>query len=157
MKVKPGVFMPTARILCLECHGPNFPRKQFDPSSEEWERQITPQPMEEHHEMTFCDQCGEDIQMEESIAREHNLVKALKDRGYAAYMEQTGGMNDAGSVETTDGGYYMFTYNFNGDDGWWLIRYDEDGDPVDSVDQYSTYSDVAILEHILRQKDIKRR
>jgi len=39
----------------------------------------------------------------------------LKEMGYVASMLQTGGMNHAGSIEKVDGGYYQFTYNFDGD------------------------------------------
>lgn len=138
-KVKKGVWMPTAQLLCYECHGnENLP---YPKTEEEWRRITQPQELKYGNDVTFCDDCGTSIQVEESVAREHNLVAALRQRGFSAEMAQTGGMCSAASIEPSealkgakgpdDVGEILVTYNDGGDGLYWMGAYDNDFSPLD--------------------------
>jgi len=137
--VKRGVWTPWAQVLCYECHGnENLPDPKTDA---EWARMIEPVQLMEDKAVTFCDGCHTDIQVYDSVAYEHNLVKALKDRGFDAVMAQTGGMMSACSITPSedlqknggpDGiGEILITYNDSGDNLYWMGVYDNDTSTVD--------------------------
>lgn len=158
LKAKRGVWMPTAAVLCLECHGPNFPRYSHDPFSEEWEELIRPTEIEEGKAVTFCDRCREDIQVYESVAFEHNMVGLLQRNGVKAEMEQTGGMNSAGSVFCTDNNFYLFTFNMDGDNEWGITKLTEDYELIDGDYLGETFSsEDDLFEFIISREDIIRR
>jgi hypothetical protein len=138
-------------VLCYECHGFKFPKTisdgdrgfktiEIELSEFEQKRCTTPLPIEEGKRITFCDKCGQDIQVYDTVAVEHNLVKKLRDFGIDAFMEQTGGMNSACCVykkymgpleKDTYPPYFMATFNWDGDDVWYIGSYDELGDWVE--------------------------
>lgn len=165
-EVKPGIWTPKAKVICYECHGPTFKNRDFDPetrtfsdktlSQEEWEKVISETEVKEGYIVTLCDDCGEEIQVDESVAAEHNLVLRLKEAGIDAAMAQTGGMNSACEINTSDKGWYLATYNFNGDDQWWICRYDKDGEHVDVHDDFNTPSNDEAFNYITKQDDVKR-
>lgn len=137
--VKRGIWTPWAQVLCYECHGnENLPNPKTDA---EWARMTEPVPLMEDKAVTFCDGCGTDIQVYDSVAYEHNLVQALKDHGFDAVMSQTGGMMSGCSITPSedlqkdgdpDGiGEILITYNDSGDNLYWMGIYDNDISPAD--------------------------
>lgn len=131
---KHGIFTPEAAVLCLSCHGPTIQQKQFEGLA--WEYIQKPAPLEEENSTTNCDQCGVPIQIENSIAREHSLMRDLRGIGINANMWQTGGMKHAVGIikrhYTEDQikhgvpPYYLITYDFEGDKKFHLT--DTDGE-----------------------------
>lgn len=137
--VKLGVWTPWAQVLCYECHGnENLPNPKTD---EEWARMTAPQPLFDGNAVTFCDGCHADVQVYDSVAYEHNLVAALRDRGFDAVMAQTGGNQSGCSITPSedlqkngepDGiGEILVTYNDSGDNLYWMGVYDNDVSPAD--------------------------
>ena len=97
---KGATWTPWAQILCPEHIGrENFPNP---PSNEEWQRWTTRAPLEEGSAVTFCDNCGDPVQLDRQVAEEHNLVYELRAMGFEASMGQTGGMNSACLVNIAD-------------------------------------------------------
>lgn len=132
--IKRGVWTPWAQVLCYDCHGnENLPNPKTD---EEWARMVAPQPLADGNAVTFCDGCGADVQVYDSVAYEHNLVAALRDRGFDAVMAQTGGMMSGCSITPSEElrkngdpegiGEILITYNDSGDDQYWMGVYDND-------------------------------
>lgn len=153
MEAKIGVWTPWAVILCCECHGPEFPKQTFDVESEEWQRFITPQELKEGNGLTHCDRCKEEIQLDEDIAKEHEVMFALLDKGIIAEMEQTGGMNHALTIPAESGTYYL-TYNFDGDGLWWCSELDEEYAPLGEafwIEEEELLDSIEELEGIQRK------
>lgn len=125
---RPGIWTPTARVICFECHGPVFPRKTYRVGADEWLAVTTPKRLEEDNDITKCDTCECDIQLEEGIAQEHNLVLKLREVGIDAHMEQTGGMCSAACIEKKDGGYYYVTAGVDSDYQFVMGEYDNEGE-----------------------------
>ena len=134
--VKRGVWTPWAQVICYDCHGnENLPEPKTE---EEWARMTAPQPLIDGNAVTFCDDCHTDIQVYDSVAYEHNLVAALRERGFDAVMEQTGGMMSGCSITPSeelraggdpDGiGEILITYE---EDSYWMGVYDNDVCPAD--------------------------
>ena len=132
--VKRGVWTPWAQVVCYDCHGnENLPNPKTD---EEWARMTSPQPVADGNAVTSCDSCGTHVQVDESVAYEHNLMWALRDRGFYAVMSQTGGMMSGCSIIPSedlrengkpDGiGEFLITYNDAGDNLYWMGVYDND-------------------------------
>ena len=137
--VKRGVWTPWAQVVCYDCHGnENLPNPKTD---EEWARITMPQPLAEGNAVTFCDDCHVPIQVEESVAYEHNLVDALRKCGFEAELYQSGGMCSACSITPSDElrgedgpddiGQILVTYSFDGDETYWVGVYDNDFSPVE--------------------------
>ena len=137
--IKRGIWTPWAQVLCYDCHGnENLPQPKTE---EEWARMSAPQPLADGNAVTFCDDCHTDIQVDDSVAYEHNLAAALRDRGFDAVMAQTGGMCSAvsitpsealqGAKEPDDIGEILITYNDSGDNLYWMGVYDNDICTVD--------------------------
>jgi hypothetical protein len=161
--IKFGVWTPWAKVYCLECHGPDFPRKAYDIHSEEWKELSGLHEREPNLEITKCSVCGDPIQLHSSISAEHNLVLALQKQGVVAEMWQTGGMNSAcginkvnfnGSVDGEEH-YYLVTYDFDGDGLYWLGSYGSDGEYFE-LETFSTPSFEEMVEHIKSLKDVER-
>lgn len=176
-KAKQGIWMPTARVLCYECHGPIFPRyKKVDGEYKSVEESIlatdwltftSEQPLGPQEALTYCDSCGQTIKLYDSVAMEHELAKKLRDTGIDACMEQTGGMNSACCVLRQHEGeipegctepYYYVTYSFDGDNKFWLGAYDmhndwDDQSPVNDV-SFDRLDDV--FEYVKNLPDVKR-
>ena len=138
--VKMGVWTPWAQCLCFECHtNERLPKPK---SEEEWRRITQPQELRRINAVTFCDRCGTDIQVNKSVAYEHNLAAALKERGFAAEMAQTGGMHSAACLLVSDQEYgeggpdkpcdIYITYDFDGDGKYWLSVNDDEGGIVEA-------------------------
>ena len=97
---KQGLWTPWARVLCPEDIGrENIPSA---PSDEKWRQWATPAPVGENNAVTFCDGCGNPVQLEQNVAEEHTLVYELRAMGLDAFMAQTGGMNSACMVNISD-------------------------------------------------------
>ena len=97
---KGATWTPWAQILRPEHVGrENFPNP---PSNEEWQKWTAPAPLEEGSAVTFCDSCGDSVQLSRQVAEEHNLVYELRSMGFEASMGQTGGMNSACLVDIAD-------------------------------------------------------
>ena len=97
---KQGIWTPWAQILCPEHIGwENIPSA---PSNEEWQEWVTPAALKEGNAVTFCDSCGDVVQLNQSEAVEHTLVYELRAAGFDAFMAQTGGMNSACMVNIAD-------------------------------------------------------
>ena len=138
-KVRMGVWTPWAQCLCFDCHtNEKLPRPKTE---EEWRRITQPQDLKHINAVTFCDSCGINIQLNKSVAYEHNLVAALQERGVDAVIAQTGGMHSAASIATSDQVYgqggpdkacdVYVTYDFDGDGKYWLGVYDDEGGIVE--------------------------
>jgi len=155
MKAALGIFTPSAHVISVRYHGPQFQHKTMDVNSLEWQQLIEPQDLKANYDITRCDLSDTLIQVKQEIAKEHNIVLKLKEMGYVASMLQTGGMNHAGSIEKVDGGYYQFTYNFDGDHVWWLISYDVEEEITDD-EPYSSLEEDEFLNYILQLKDLKK-
>jgi len=136
---KKGIWTPWAKVVCYECHGnENLPKPKTD---EEWERFTRPQGLKYGNAVTFCDDCHSPVQLDDSVAMEHNLVEALRQRGFEAHMAQTGGMMSACSIEPSeelkggrgpdDVGEILVTYNDSGDGLYWMGAYDSECGPLD--------------------------
>ena len=137
--IKRGVWTPWAQVLCYDCHGnENLPNPKTE---EEWAHMVAPQPLADGNAVTFCDGCHTDVQVYDSVAYEHNLVAALRDCGFDAAMEQTGGMMSGCSITPSeelqgekgpdDIGEILITYNDSGDNLYWMGVYDNDACTVD--------------------------
>ena len=95
-----ATWTPWAQVLCPDHVGrENFPNL---PSEEEWRQWTTPTALEEDNAVTFCDSCGDPVQLSRQVAEEHNLVYELRSMGFEASMGQTGGMNSACLVDIAD-------------------------------------------------------
>lgn len=152
--VKEGVWTPTAAVLCLACHGPNFKRKVYE--GLEWEIIKAPVAMEPGNNITYCDHCGDPIQINASICGEHNLMRDLRKEGIDANMWQTGGMCSAVGItkriykpeDVVDEiiPHFLITYDVDGDNQYVLI--DETNQTV-----FSTESATKIFQYVLAEKD----
>lgn len=141
-----GVWTPKATILCLPCHGPEFPFGTHEP--EKWAEMVKRQELNENMDITYCDRCGRSLQLYTTIATENNFVFTLKShKRIKAKMAQTGGMNSAAEIETVDGWYYA-TFDFDGDKSWWLQRYNEDGEDMGEEYRFVTKDVVELIDHI---------
>lgn len=166
MKVKPGIWTPWAKVVCFECHGPTFKNRDYDRetgkfcdktlSQDEWDKVTAEAEVDERNRVTFCDDCGKEIQVDDSVAAEHNLVLRFKEAGIDAVMVQTGGMNSACEINTKDNGWYLATYNFDGDEKWWVCRYDKEGDLINHDDGFTGTTDDEAFNYITNQSDVKR-
>ena len=97
---KGATWTPWAQVLCPEHIGrDNFPNP---PSEKEWQQWTAPAALEEGNAVTFCDSCGDPVQLRQQVAEEHNLVYELRSMGFEASMGQTGGMNSACLVDIAD-------------------------------------------------------
>lgn len=135
---KKGVWMPTAQVLCYECHGNE--RLPYPKTKEEWDEAIQPAELKYGNAITFCDGCGTAIQVDEDVADLHNLVDYLRTRGFACEMRQAGGMLPAMCVPVDEakrsvsgGGVIeiLVTCEETCEGGYWLGAYDEGFSPVD--------------------------
>lgn len=155
-EAKEGVWTPHGIVTCVICHGPEFPHKTFEVDSEEWEYFKHPSELREGKAVTLCHYCKDEIQVYETVAREHNMVLRLQQAGVDATMAQTGGMNSAGEIPATYDSYYLFTWDFVGNDKWWLVLYDSEGEDLGEKYWLSTELDDILFEHIITLKDVKR-
>lgn len=135
---KEGLWTPWAQVICRECHTKNTSAEQKGAvSQEEREKAARPIELKEGNAVTFCDDCGDPVQVDEEVAVEHNLVRTLRERGIEATMDQTGGMcsacgvalseeakNDPGIKDPRDRPDYMLiTYDDGGDGLYWMGTY----------------------------------
>lgn len=167
MKAKSGIWTPWARVVCYECHGPTFKNRDYDPETgswhdrtlteEQWEQVRTELEVDEGKRITSCDKCGQKIQVDDSIAAEHNMASRLKEAGIDASMAQTGGMCSACEINVADDdGWYYATYNFDGDEKWWICQYDKEGALRNYDDNFTSISDDEAFNYITGRDDVKR-
>jgi hypothetical protein len=154
-EAKEGVWTPYGIVTCVICHGPEFPHKTFDVDSEEWERFKHPCELRKGKAVTLCHYCKTEIQVYETVAYENNLSIRFQAEGIDSNMAQTGGMNSACQVYTTDGGCYLITWDMDGDDKWWAIRYDHDENTVETYGFETRFTD-DMFEYIVEAEAIKR-
>ncbi|WNF21309.1 hypothetical protein [Mesobacillus jeotgali] len=150
---KYGVWTPSAGVICFKCHGPQFNSGSYNVNSEIWRELQKEQPLKKGNAITFCDKCYSAIQLIESVAEEHNMVARLRETGIDATMVQTGGMCSAGEIPISSG-YYLFTYSFDGDKTWWVVEYDEEGIPVNTVEHLNTHTADAMFESLVKLMNI---
>jgi hypothetical protein len=165
MGAKPGIWMPSAAVVCYECHGPVFPRRGYDPTTgeffdkrlddEEFERLTSPSELKENNSLTNCDWCGDTIQIGDSIAAEHNMTRRLIEFGIDASMAQTGGMNSACEIAVDEDRYYLATYNWDGDKKWYLCEYDDEGSAV-NYEGFVASDDDVLFQHIIGLDNVRR-
>lgn len=149
-----GVWTPKAKILCLSCHGPNFPDRHFN--EKDWKMLQRPIPLQPENWITPCDRCNELCQMEKPIAFENNMVRQLRRQGIHAYMAQTGSMYHAVHIkkrnyqkeEVVDGiiPHYLMTYDFNGEGSYRL-------QDQEAKDIYVTEDPISMFKHCLNLKE----
>lgn len=155
MKVKHGIWTPNAKIVCVACHGRRvnrgFGNIHMIPESD-----LYPQDLEEGNGITNCDKCGEPVQIEDGMALEHKLAAKLRFHGISAEMWQTGGMNSACGIDKdSEDQYALVTYNWDGDNMFYLGNYNSEGEWVEA-DDYSTKHFDEMVEFILKMKGLKR-
>jgi len=97
-----GVWTPWAEVLCVACHDARPGAKRLPMSFQVRADQPVEQ-LPHDHATTPCDGCGQLIVVPGNVAREHNLVLALKSQGIQAYLAQTGGMHSAAVVPLPGG------------------------------------------------------
>ena len=161
MKAKLGIFTPYAKVTCFKCHGSEFQYKIL--TNEEMGEMDNPIALKSGNLFTRCDSCSTVIQLNESVAAEHNIALELNELGYESELHQTGGMNSACSIYINNPGiledeeqpYYYMTYNFEGDDGYVIYGYNADGSTIeDSGYNCHTYEDM--LKYILNIPNLKK-
>ena len=161
MKAKLGIFTPYAKVICFKCHGSEFPNKEL--SNEAMEDMDNPVALKKGNHFTRCDSCGSFVQLNKSVAQEHNIALELTELGYESELHQTGGMNSACSIsinipqitEDEEQPYYYMTYNFEGDDAYVIYGYNADGSTIeDSGYQCESYE--KMLKHILNISNLKK-
>ena len=174
-----GVWTPWAQILCYKCHGNEFPvtfqndegkyvsemRKKYN--EVDWANKLLKHSIASGNKVTFCDRCECDVQLDESIAEEHNMVKALRALNMNAHMSQTGGMNSACElfkktdevidVETEYHPFYYVTYNFDGDNKYWISGYDKNDEWIeDETFGFDTFEEMLTHIKTLTNVDMQR-
>ena len=122
-----GIWTPWAKVYCYDCCGYHSSMKR---SEEEFNSRKGMYPLKEENEVTFCDDCGKEIQLYDEVALEHNLVKNLKEKGIDANMYQSGGMCSACWIDLKDGGYILAKGSINEGfyKGYFCERYSDEGD-----------------------------
>lgn len=101
-----GIWTPCADVLCVPCHvgkagAKSLPLSLLTRADKPVEKILQDQAI------TACDGCGRPIVLQGDVAREHNLVLALKAQGIRAAMAQTGGMHSAARVPLPGGGHLL--------------------------------------------------
>ena len=124
-----GIWTPSASVLCFECHGPKLHGRPGTLKVETPTFDAIP----EGAGATKCEECDCDIVTDDKVAAEHNLVLALRDRGFTnASMMQTGGMCSGLMLPFGDGSMWWAMYGNDEEpdlpaDRFWLMVSDEDG------------------------------
>ena len=155
MKVEIGIFTPSAQVISVRSHGPEFQHKTFDINSIEWQQLIEPQEIKKNYDITTCDISGMLIQLKEEIAKEHRMVNKFKELGYESTMLQTGGMKHAGCIKKTDAGWYQFTYNFDGDNTWWIISYNKENE-LEGDEPFYTTEETEFVDYVVHLHNLKK-
>ncbi len=102
MRPVEGIWTPWAAVLCYRDHGASGPVTAQDVANNDGA--VTPG---EDEGVTPCDTCGRPVVVRGDVAAEHNMVLQLRTAGYAAHMDQTGGMCSAAQVDLPDGAYLL--------------------------------------------------
>jgi hypothetical protein len=89
------------------------------------------------------------IQLNDNTAAEHNVMLSLREAGIDAQMHQTGGMNSACGVKTTSDGYFLVTYNWDGDGFYVVGEYDIEGAWIDNPQYFVTLSQDELVNHVV--------
>jgi hypothetical protein len=151
-----GLWTPKARVICFDCHG-NTINRGFGNitvlNAAEMEEQNTPVPVKEGKRITTCEKCKRAIQLYKSIAVEHNVMLALREAGIDANMHQTGGMNSACGIDSHNGGYFLITYDWDGDGMFVVGEYDKEGERLESFFQSDKPDE--LVDHIISLGTIK--
>jgi hypothetical protein len=64
-------------------------------------------------------------------------------------------MNSACEISTKDEGWYLATYNWDGDKNWIVCRYDKEGEPI-NLDGFIGTTDDEVFNYITHQNDVKQ-
>jgi hypothetical protein len=149
-----GIWTPSANVLCFGCHGNTFNRgmgNKLVVDDTEMQKYNTAGSLEKGYGITKCDRCGCDVQLDDSVASEHNIMFRLREAGLAAEMYQTGSMSSACGISTESGGYYLITFNWDGDGHFVVGEYDAEGCFVDNPNYFVTQSMDDLVEHVVQR------
>lgn len=127
-----GVWTPWAEVLCVACHDAR-PGVRRLPISFQVRADQPVEQLPHDHATTPCDGCGRLIVVPGNVAREHNLVLALRSQGIQAYLAQTGGMHSAAVVPLPGGGCLSIVESEKnpGTDPFLFSEYEGSGDARD--------------------------
>jgi hypothetical protein len=100
LELTPGVWTPAAQILCIPCYKKSGRVWAMGAKEELDDERFKEQPLDDAMDSTVaeCSECGKDIWMPYKISWEQKIVAALKEKGFDARMEQTGGMCSAAAL-----------------------------------------------------------
>ncbi|MGU3473106.1 hypothetical protein ACLBWT_18410 [Paenibacillus sp. D51F] len=154
-----GLWTPRAEVLCFDCHGNTFYRgfgESLVLDEAEMAEKNTPVPVKEWNRITSCNKCSRLIQLDDSIAAEHNLVVVLREAGMDAEMHQTGGMNSACGINLINGGYHLVTYNWDGDGCYVVAEFDSEDTWINDPNYFVTDSYDEMVAYIKSLVKVKR-
>lgn len=158
MQAKLGIFTPKGQVLCYDCHGNDFPNTSY--TDEEFEKFEESVHLRAGNYYTKCDKCRGFLQITDSVANEKNLEYELREMGYDAEFQQTGGMNSACILyirdETVSHPFdeeieeegifppmYYVTYNFDGDNEFYICGFDKYNDEIEGTEfSFETYEEI---------------
>jgi hypothetical protein len=159
-KAAMGIWMPNARVVCYDCHGNTFNRgfgETLVLTEAQMAKENTPVPITSKRGVTFCGDCSKAIQVSNHVAAEHNLVLALRSIGINSNMAQTGGMNSACGVNTTSGGYYLITFDFDSDGTYVGYEFDEEDNTIShSLPPVAADTPEQVIEHLQSLPNLSR-
>jgi hypothetical protein len=121
-----------------------------------WDKLMQPVELENGNGITKCDKCQCDIQVNYSVATEHNLVAEFIKLGFDAHMEQTGGMCSACGIDR-ENGCYLITYDYDGNNKlrYYIGAFNSEGDWEEDFGlEFDKFEDV--VEAVKELKDIKK-
>jgi len=150
-KAKMGFWTPDAEVICFSCHGGIFPDKKLLPGK--LDRLSKPFKLKRGNAMTHCNQCDVLIQLDESVARENNLVKRLQACGIDAEMVWTAGSQSLCSVNREEG-HFFITYKFEYSDTFSISVYGRDGEMVE--EGYSFDLEDEVVAFLAGRRDVSR-
>jgi hypothetical protein len=100
LELTPGVWTPGAQILCIPCYKKSGRVWATGAKEELDDERFKEQPLDDAMDSTIahCGECGKDVWMPYKISWEQKIVAALREKGFDARMEQTGGMCSAAAL-----------------------------------------------------------
>ena len=146
LKAEKGIWMPTAEVLCHECHGKfvktNISEELKVLSEEKLHGYQSPVSICDNYALTECDKCSKIVQVPGEVAMENNLVKKIISLGITSYMVQTGGGCSACEVPKPDGGFYWITFGDIEETNWLVGSYDSEGEWLDEDMRFNNTSEL---------------
>jgi len=141
--------------MCCACHAVTFPHRKL--SALEMDRLSKPIQLQKGNAITQCDTCNVSIQVHVSLAREHNLVKRLRESGIDAEMVWSAGSESICSVNRREGHYFV-TYKFDCDQYYRIGAYDRDGAMEEEMEEkeVTTESEDEVVAFLMSRDDVAR-